>query len=112
MMLLGDSAYGEAHKAYNHEGERSPEIPAGQQVKKTHSEGSCQGSGAASEDDSRQEQRYISQMNQSAVGCDGQAKVYKCGKDIGERNQHCIDNKFLCGNAALLYCGCFCNLHR
>ena len=53
MMLLGDSAYGEAHKAYNHEGERSPEIPAGQQVKKTHSEGSCQGSGAASEDDSR-----------------------------------------------------------
>ena len=112
VMFLGDSAYGEAHEADDDEGERSPEIPAGQQVKETHSESASQGAGAAPEDNGSQEQRHISQMNQSAVGCDGQAKIDKCGKNIGERNQHCVDNEFPGGDAALLYCGCFCSLHR
>ena len=88
LLFLRDSPHGPAHEAHDDQGEGGPQGPAGEKVKQGHAHTAGDHAGAFAEEDGGNEQGDVAQVDQSAVGRDGQANVDGPGEDEDQHQAH------------------------
>ena len=85
-MFLGNCAYAVSHQTYNYKSKRCPQHPAAHQIEQCHSNRTSQCASTFSKNNCCQKQRYISQMNQSAISCNRKPDIDKSCRNKGKCN--------------------------
>ena len=65
--------------------------PSGEQIKKSHSDTTGDRTTFPAKNNSADKKRYVSEMNQSAVGSDWKSYVNKCSEYVGQGNKKSRD---------------------
>ena len=79
-MFFCDGAHHQAHASHDHQGEGGPQGPAGHQVKQGHADAPGDHPGALAEEDGGHEEGEVPQVDQPAVGGEGEPDVYQGGE--------------------------------
>lgn len=69
-----------AHRTYDDKGKRCPRRPSRDQVKETHPESACDGSGPFAKNKGSNKQRHVAEVNEATVPHDREPQVDEHGK--------------------------------